>query len=77
MLFLKLAQQSITVGFVHLQQFLELRQERPRLRCVVSVPSQLGHELTLASNVAGTLGNMPFGLRQVVKQHWSVHELST
>ena len=72
-LFLHFAAQSIPIGFMDCQQFLELPQEGACHSGLVPITLHFGDQIPLASDMDLTLGNVPFGQSQMVKQHLFIH----
>jgi len=66
---LKLLQEAVPVGYVHILQIFELRQECSRSEGVVTVSFQLREALTLLSYVFCAHRNMRVCLLQMPLQH--------
>ena len=64
----QLSQKTVSVGYVHGLQLLELREQRPGLRRVVAVPLQLRDDLALTSDVLRTKHYVFLSERQVLHQ---------
>ena len=73
---LKLLQEAVPVGYVHILQIFELRQECSRSEGVMTVPFELREPLTLLPHVFCTHRNMRFCLLQMPLQHLLVDRMT-